>query len=111
MSDDDADSNQPSTANYSGPRTLDGRPAPESAAEPSGAKAGASSRRAQGGMRTLRDIQGHPEAGHDQDDDDSDDENQDLYAGGEKSGLSVQNPGSARDPQAAIREMMRRAGQ
>ena len=35
---------------------------------------------------------GHAGHGHDDGDDDDDDENQDLFAGGEKSGLAVQNP-------------------
>ena len=46
---------------------------------------------------TLGDLSGgsagggHAGHGHDDDSDDSD-ENQDLYAGGEKSGLAVENP-------------------
>jgi UBX domain-containing protein 1 len=43
---------------------------------------------------TLGDLNSggaHPGHGHD-DEEDSDDENQDLFAGGEKSGLAVQNP-------------------
>ena len=56
---------------------------------------------------TLGDLSGgrgpgHAGHGHGDDDDDddddfepSDDENQDLYAGGEKSGLAVENPGAA----------------
>ena len=35
---------------------------------------------------------GHAGHGHDNGDDDDDDENHDLFAGGEKSGLAVQNP-------------------
>ena len=51
---------------------------------------------------TLGDLRGgpgpsHAGHGHDDDDDDddfepSDDDNQNLYAGGEKSGLAVENP-------------------
>ena len=46
---------------------------------------------------TLGDLSGggpssHAGHGHEEDGDDSDDENQDLFAGGEKSGLAVQNP-------------------
>ena len=49
---------------------------------------------------TLGDIRGggaagHEGHGHDNDDDDDDDDkddNQNLYAGGEKSGLAVENP-------------------
>lgn len=46
---------------------------------------------------TLGDLgsgggRGHEGHGHDDDDSDDSDENQDLYAGGEKSGLAVENP-------------------
>ena len=50
---------------------------------------------------TLGDLRGAGSSGHkghghddddDDDDDDSADENQNLYAGGEKSGLAVANP-------------------
>ena len=46
---------------------------------------------------TLGDLSGsgpssHAGHGHEEDGDDSDEENQDLFAGGEKSGLAVQNP-------------------
>lgn len=40
---------------------------------------------------TMRDLQ----RGMDDDEDDEDDRNQDMFAGGEKSGLAVQNPDSA----------------
>ncbi|KAF1986586.1 SEP-domain-containing protein [Aulographum hederae CBS 113979] len=61
------------------------------------------SQRGVAGARTLRDIAGGPSAhaghGHSHDsDEDDDDEQQDFFAGGEKSGLAVQNPGdSTRD--------------
>ena len=45
---------------------------------------------------TLGDLTGggpsHAGHGHDSEDDEDDEENQDLFAGGEKSGLAVQNP-------------------
>ena len=45
---------------------------------------------------TLGDLGGGPPShaghGHDSDEDDADDTKQDLFAGGEKSGLAVQNP-------------------
>lgn len=46
---------------------------------------------------TLGDLGGsgpssHAGHGHDDDGDESEEENQDLFAGGEKSGLAVQNP-------------------
>lgn len=43
----------------------------------------------QGRMRTLRDLQG---GGNDDDDEDDGRDPQDFFAGGEKSGLAVQNP-------------------
>ena len=52
-------------------------------------------------IATLGDLRGgagpsHAGHGHDDDDDDDDgpsgDDNQNLYAGGEKSGLAVENP-------------------
>lgn len=71
------------------------------------------------GLRTLKDLQssggdsgGH---GHAHDDDDSDedfkdDENQDFFAGGEKSGLAVQNPNAA-NPRDHINNILKRARQ
>ena len=56
-----------------------------------------SSRPSKKKFATLGDLSGgaassHAGHGHDSDDDDDDHENQDLFAGGEKSGLAVQNP-------------------
>lgn len=63
----------------------------QAASQPSSSTAG---RRAGGGngggIRTLRDLQASASAG---DDDDEDQKKRDLFAGGEKSGLAVQNPG------------------
>lgn len=69
------------------------------------------------GLRTLKDLAsggggGHGHA-HDDDDDDSDykdDENQDFFAGGEKSGLAVQNPNQA-NPRDHINNILKRARQ
>lgn len=57
-------------------------------------------------MRTLRDLQGDSHGGHGHDDDDDDD--QDFFAGGEKSGLAVQNPGN-NNPRDQIESMLDRA--
>ncbi|KAF3940735.1 hypothetical protein ABW19_dt0204887 [Dactylella cylindrospora] len=49
-----------------------------------------------GGLMTLGDLgRGAPQPGpgHDHDDDSDDDHGQDMFAGGEKSGLAVENPG------------------
>lgn len=57
-------------------------------------------------MRTLRDLQGSTN-----DDDDDDEKDQDFFAGGEKSGLAVQNPGSAGGPADHFRNIMSQARQ
>ena len=71
-------------------------------------------------MRTLRDLQAQGGAGHGHahaddgdhasDEDFQDDENQDFFAGGEKSGLAVQNPDTT-DPREQINNILRRARQ
>lgn len=68
-------------------RTLGGAPAPSSATPQ---QSSSSSRRAPKKFATLGDL-GAGSAGGDSTDDD-DMENQDFFAGGEKSGLAVQNP-------------------
>ncbi|KAK6067131.1 SEP domain-containing protein [Seiridium cupressi] len=83
-------------ASYTGPRTLDGRPAPGYAASSSSSAKKAQPKKK--GLATLSSLGGGH--GHDHDDDDSDDEDddphgpRDTYAGGEKSGLAVQDPNS-----------------
>ena len=62
-------------------------------------------------MRTLRDLQGDGGGrghGHAHGDDDDDENEQDFFAGGEKSGLAVQNPNNAQDH---IRNIIERARQ
>lgn len=80
---------------YTGPRTLDGRPAPGYSASSSGSAKKAQPKKK--GLATLSSLGG---GGHDHDDDDSDDDDddphRDTYAGGEKSGLAVQDPNSAK---------------
>lgn len=78
-----------------GARTLDGRPVPQPIPTTSDAAASSSSSSQQPARKkfaTLGDLGGSAGHGHDGDDSDDDDENQDLFAGGEKSGLAVQNP-------------------
>ncbi|MCJ1357510.1 MAG: hypothetical protein MMC33_007506 [Icmadophila ericetorum] len=80
-----------------GGRTLDGRTAPQPIPTTSSAATASSSSSQQPPRKkfaTLGDLGGGAgHAGHGHDDNDSDDdENQDLFAGGEKSGLAVQNP-------------------
>ena len=62
---------------------------------------------------------GHGHAGHghahdDDDDDDDDDyepgkEPRDLFAGGEKSGLAVQDPGNKNDPRKVVNDILKKA--
>ena len=64
--------------------------APQPSASSSSGSAARSRQPPQSRMRTLRDLQG---GGDDEDDGDDDGRNpQDFFAGGEKSGLAVQNP-------------------
>ncbi|KIW07401.1 uncharacterized protein PV09_02244 [Verruconis gallopava] len=110
--DDDQDTAPPNVPG--GGRTLGGdgvasRYVPPTAGRSTAASAprsaGPPTRAGRGGMRTLRDLQGDSHAGHGHDDED--DEEQDLFAGGEKSGLAVQNPGS--NPRDQIEHMLERA--
>lgn len=86
---------------YTGPRTLDGRPAPQSAFPVSST----SKPQKKKGLATLDSLGGSSarhgghQHEHDDDEDDEDDEDfderkgpRDLFAGGEKSGLAVQDP-------------------
>lgn len=87
----------PAPAGYTGPRTLDGRPAPNySSSSASSAKKTQPKKK---GLATLSSLGGGGH-GHDHDDDDSeddeDDPHRDTYAGGEKSGLAVQDPNSSK---------------
>jgi UBX domain-containing protein 1 len=75
-------------------------------------------RQPQRGLRTLGDLQsagasghGHDDGDHDDDSDYQDDENQDFFAGGEKSGLAVQNPNNQSNPRDQINNILRRARQ
>ncbi|KAJ0116981.1 hypothetical protein N8I77_008849 [Diaporthe amygdali] len=100
---------------YSGPRTLDGRPAPQSAL-PSSSSASKKPAKKKG-LATLSSLGGG--SGHDHDDDDDDEEEddptdrrgpRDLFAGGEKSGLAVQDPSrNAADPQNVIKDILAKA--
>jgi UBX domain-containing protein 1 len=97
----------PSGLVMGGGRTLAGGAAPAAASAPT--SSASTARRGQpaqrGGPRTLKDLQsdgGHAGHGHGpgpahDDEDDSADE-QDFFAGGEKSGLAVQNPNAGSNP-------------
>ena len=98
-----------------GGRTLGGAyvpsPAPaasSSSAQPAAAR-GQPTQRGVAGARTLRDLQASGGGGHGHAHDD-DDENQDFFAGGEKSGLAVQNPNQS-NPRDQINNILKRARQ
>lgn len=80
--------------NYTGPRTLDGRPAPQEA--PARAKKPAQGRgQPRRGVATLSSLgsgHAHGDDGDDDDDDEDPRDRGDLFAGGEKSGLAVKDP-------------------
>ncbi|KAF1996470.1 Cdc48-dependent protein degradation adaptor protein-like protein [Amniculicola lignicola CBS 123094] len=101
-----------------GGRTLGGTYVPPTASASSSSSAPPPRQAPQRGLRTLKDLQSGGAAGghgHAHDDDDSDeddhDENQDFFAGGEKSGLAVQNPGQQADPRDHINNILKRARQ
>ncbi|AEO63053.1 uncharacterized protein THITE_2107893 [Thermothielavioides terrestris NRRL 8126] len=97
---------------YTGPRRLDGRPAPEYAATSSSA---AKKPQKRTGLATLSSLgSGHDHDESDDDDyDDDDDERRgprDLFAGGEKSGLAVQDPAQrSSDPRRLIQDILAKA--
>lgn len=65
----------------------------------SGPSTSKSTQKPKGGLKTLRDLQkdtsSQGQGKNSDEDDDGDNDEQDFYAGGEKSGLAVQNPNSA----------------
>lgn len=82
-----------------GGRTLGGDSTPQPIPTTSSAPAPSSSRNKQAPQKkfaTIGDLGGGAHAGHGHDDDDDDDsdndEKQNLFTGGEKSGLAVKNP-------------------
>ncbi len=104
----DADPALAEPASHGGGRTLGGAPAPATSASTSSqaakkgqAKSGSSK------LRTLKDLQGDSGAHAHGDGDDSDND-QDFFAGGEKSGLAVQNPNNPRDKINSILERARK---
>ncbi|TLD31099.1 hypothetical protein PspLS_02475 [Pyricularia sp. CBS 133598] len=88
---------------YTGPRTLDGRPVPYS----SGATASSSQapKKSTGGskLRTLGDLSAHDDEEHQ----DDEEKRRSLFAGGEKSGLAVQDPSQA--PRDLVRDIIEKA--
>ncbi|KAH6641186.1 hypothetical protein F5144DRAFT_467870, partial [Chaetomium tenue] len=99
---------------YTGPRTLDGRPAPQYATAPSSSTAKKPQKRT--GLATLSSLGGghdHDDEEEDEDYDDEEDERRgprDLFAGGEKSGLAVQDPSQRQsDSRRILGDIMNKA--
>ena len=95
-------------------RTLGGGPVPAEPSASSGQQTPSSRQAPRRGLNTLKDIQSQgarhshgSNSGHD-DDEDDEDEQQDFFAGGEKSGLAVQNPNAA-NPRDHINSILNRA--
>ncbi|XXH00966.1 GTP-binding protein gtr1 [Hypoxylon texense] len=92
---------------YTGPRTLDGRPAPQSIPTISSSSKRPPKKK---GLATLSSLGGG--SAHDDHDHGSDDENdshRDTYAGGEKSGLALQDPNQRADPRRIISDLLAKA--
>jgi len=115
--DDEEPATEPAPSTYTGPRTLDGRPAPQYAGASSSA---AKKPQKRTGLATLSSIGGGGHGhghGHDDDDDDDDESEderrgpRDLFAGGEKSGLAVQDPSQrgGSDPRRLISDIVAKA--
>ncbi|PBP23625.1 SEP-domain-containing protein [Diplocarpon rosae] len=104
---------------YTGPRTLDGRPAPQSI--PTAGSSSSALPKKRGGIATLGSLgqgsagahAGHGHAHGDEDDSEDDDDAEqprDLFAGGEKSGLAVQDPSANRnDPRKVVNDILKKA--
>ncbi|KAI1452862.1 SEP-domain-containing protein [Annulohypoxylon moriforme] len=97
-----------SSSSYTGPRTLDGRPAPQAIPTTSSSSKPPPKKK---GLATLSSLGGH---GHDHDDNDDDDDDRDAhrdtYAGGEKSGLAVQDPNQrSTDPRRILNDLLAKA--
>lgn len=110
--------NAPHSQPPGGGRTLGGAHVPPAAASASAASssshpAAAPRQAPQRRLKTLKDLQsgGGPARNTSSDEeDDKDDESQDFFAGGEKSGLAVQNPNAA-NPRDQINNILKRARQ
>ncbi|KAI1421938.1 hypothetical protein F5Y12DRAFT_765457 [Xylaria sp. FL1777] len=106
-----ASSSSAAPPDYTGPRTLDGRPAPQ--AIPTASSSSFSKRpQKKKGLATLSSLGGghaHDHANDHNDDHDDDAAHRDTYAGGEKSGLAVQDPNQRADPRRIINDLLSKA--
>ncbi|KAF7899223.1 uncharacterized protein EAF01_008436 [Botrytis porri] len=102
---------------YTGPRTLDGRPAPDNGKKPAKPTATAGRAGGRGGIATLGSLnQGsssHGDRINNADDSDPDyepdEQPRDLFAGGEKSGLAVQDPSRKPDARKIVGDILKQA--
>ncbi|KAI0005790.1 SEP-domain-containing protein [Xylariaceae sp. FL0662B] len=101
-------SDVPVSPEYTGPRTLDGRPAPQAIPTTSSSSKRPPKKK---GLATLSSIGGGHSHDHDDEDsdEDEDDIHRDTYAGGEKSGLAVQDPNQRADPKRIINDLLSKA--
>ncbi|PHH89435.1 hypothetical protein CDD83_6067 [Cordyceps sp. RAO-2017] len=98
---------------YTGPRTLDGRPAPQAYRRPQNQ----ASQPKKKGVATLGSLASSShQHGDDDDEDDDDDDGEgaddgrgNLFAGGEKSGLAVQDPKQEGGPRSLINDILAKA--
>ncbi|KAI0471460.1 SEP-domain-containing protein [Xylariaceae sp. FL0804] len=93
---------------YTGPRTLDGRPVPQAIPTTSSSSKPPPKKK---GLATLSSIGGGSAHDHDEDEseDDDDEAHRDTYAGGEKSGLALQDPNQRADPRRIINDLLSKA--
>ncbi|KAI2778150.1 SEP-domain-containing protein [Daldinia loculata] len=92
-------------SNYTGPRTLDGRPAPESIPTTSSSSKRAPKKKGLVTLSSLGGGHGH-DHGDDDDDDEDEDSHRDTYAGGEKSGLAIQDPSQRTDGRQLVNDLL-----
>lgn len=109
--DEAADGNPDET--YNGPRTLDGRPAPEAyprsrAPAPQPKKKGVATLGSLGAS-SHQGGDGHHDEDDDYDGDGTDDGRGNLFAGGEKSGLAVQDPQKEGGSKGIINDILAKA--
>ncbi|KAI0135909.1 SEP-domain-containing protein [Daldinia grandis] len=97
-------------SNYTGPRTLDGRPAPESIPTTSTSSKRAPKKKGLATLSSLGGGHGH-DHGDDDDDDEDEDSHRDTYAGGEKSGLAIQDPSQRTDGRQLVNDLLAEAAQ
>lgn len=103
------------TKPYTGPRTLDGRPAPESTSTIGSSSRLSATKSKKSGIATLGSIsQSQPSRDNFDGSDDEDlnhgKEPRDLFAGGEKSGLAVQDPAEHQNhPKKVVRDILKMA--